>query len=83
MENKQILLPSLPENDVNFKKCKGENIMERILLSDDADINEIEEALDEAGIDYNWDSGDRLMVSGDDLEDVTAILDELTDYDII
>ena len=57
--------------------------MERILLDENADINEIEEALDEAGIDYDWDSGDRLMISSYDLEDVTAILDELTDYDII
>ena len=57
--------------------------MERILLAEDTDINEVENALDEAGIDYDWDSGDRLMVSSDDLEETTAILDELTDYDII
>ena len=56
---------------------------ERILLAEDTDINEVEEALDEAGIDYDWDSYDRLMVSDDDLEETTAILDELTDYDII
>ncbi len=57
--------------------------IERILLDENADINEIEEALDEAGIDYDWDSGNRLMISSYDLKDVTAILDKLTNYDII
>ena len=56
---------------------------ERILLDDDADIEEIESALDEAGIDYDWDSGDRLMVSSEDLDEVTDILDDITSYDIL
>ena len=57
--------------------------MERILLAEDTDLAEVEDALDKAGIDYDWDSGDRLMISSDDLEETTAILDDLTDYDII
>ncbi len=57
--------------------------MERILLSNETDIYKIEGALDKAGINYDWDSGDRLMISSDDLEETTAILDDLTDYDII
>lgn len=57
--------------------------MERILLAEDTDIAEVEDALDGAGIYYDWDSGDRLMVSSDDLEETTAILYELTSYDII
>jgi len=57
--------------------------MERILLAQYTNINEVENALDEAGIYYDWDSDNRLMVFCDDLEETTAILDELTDYDII
>lgn len=56
---------------------------ERILLDDGADIEEIENALDEEGIDYDWDSSDRLMVSSEDLDDVTDILDDITGYDIL
>ena len=60
-----------------------EILEERILLDGDADIEEVENALDEAGIDYDWDSGDRLMVSSEDLDDVTDILDDITGYDVL
>ena len=60
-----------------------EILEERILLDGDADIEEVENALDEAGIDYDWDSGDRLMVSSEDLDDVTDILDAITGHDAL
>lgn len=50
----------------------------RIYIEEETcDIAELEDRLDDEFIDYDWDSGDRLMVDADYLEDVEAILDEL------
>lgn len=50
----------------------------RIYIEEETcDIAELEDRLDDEFIDYDWDSGDRLMVEADYLEDVEAILDEL------
>ena len=40
--------------------------------------------MDEAGIDYEWDNGDRLMVEDDFCEDVELLFDDNDiDYDYV
>lgn len=52
------------------------------LLLDSDDISDVENMLDDAGIDYDWDGNNRLMISNFDLVEVTEILDELNiDFD--
>ena len=43
----------------------------------DNDITDIQNSLDEANIDYDWDSGNRLMVNEEDELDTNEILDNL------
>ena len=48
---------------------------ERIYIEDDngVDINAL---LDELGIDYDYDSGDRLMIAEEDVDDVLIALED-------
>ena len=57
----------------------------RIYLREDTCIMEdVQEALDDNYISYDWDSGDRLMIDEDDLEEVEEILQSIgAGYDII
>ena len=58
--------------------------MERYKITDASQYGLIEALLDEAGIDYEWDSGDRLMVDdafSEDIEDILKSND--IDFDII
>lgn len=54
-----------------------DDIIRIYIEGETCDITELEDRLDDEFIDYDWDSGDRLMVDADYLEDVEAILDEL------
>lgn len=54
-----------------------DDIIRIYIEGETCDIAELEDRLDDEFIDYDWDSGDRLMVDADYLEDVEAILDEL------
>lgn len=54
-----------------------DDIIRIYIEGETCDIAELEDRLDDEFIDYDWDSGDRLMVEADYLEDVEAILDEL------
>ena len=54
-----------------------DDIIRIYIEGETCDITELEDRLDDEFIDYDWDSGDRLMVAADYLEDVEAILDEL------
>ena len=54
-----------------------DDIVRIYIEGETCDIAELEDRLDDEFIDYDWDSGDRLMVDADYLEDVEAILDEL------
>lgn len=54
-----------------------DDIIRIYIEGETCDITELEDRLDDEFIDYDWDSGDRLMVEADYLEDVEAILDEL------
>lgn len=58
--------------------------MSRYIIRDSAQYNLVEAILDEAGIDYEWDSGDRLMVEDDFCEDVELLFnDNDIDYDYV
>lgn len=48
----------------------------RIESNDDDIYEEIEETLDDKGIDYDWDMAGRLMITSDDLDVVEDILSE-------
>lgn len=58
--------------------------MSRYAIWDTEQRARVEELLDEAGIDYDWDSGDRLMVDDVICGEVEAIFDDNSiDYDCI
>ena len=59
--------------------------MFRILINaDDEEKQNIYDAMDENGIDYDFDDGDRILVDETYLEETTELLDEYgLDYDII
>lgn len=58
--------------------------MSRYIIRDSAQYNLVEAILDEAGIDYEWDNGDRLMVEDDFCEDVELLFDDNDiDYDYV
>jgi hypothetical protein len=58
--------------------------MSRYIIRDSAQYSLVEAILDEAGIDYEWDSGDRLMVEDDFCEDVELLFDDNDiDYDYV
>lgn len=58
--------------------------MSRYIIRDSAQYNLVEAILDEAGIDYEWDSGDRLMIDDDFCEDVELLFnDNDIDYDYV
>ena len=58
--------------------------MERYKITDASQYGLIETLLDEAGIDYEWDSGDRLMVDDAFSEDIGDILKTNDiDFDLI
>lgn len=58
--------------------------MSRYIIRDSAQYNLVEAILDEAGIDYEWDNGDRLMVEDDFCEDVELLFnDNDIDYDYV
>lgn len=58
--------------------------MSRYIIRDSAQYNLVEAILDEAGIDYDWDSGDRLMIDDDFCEDVELLFnDNDIDYDYV
>ena len=48
---------------------------ERILIRDDC-RDDVEWILDAGGFDYDWDTGDRLMVSSEYAEEIEEILTE-------
>ena len=59
-------------------------MMERIFIAEQRDRSRVEEALDAVFIEYDWDGGDRLMVSSEDIEYVARILDQLgVEWEII
>lgn len=45
------------------------------LLIDDDDKARVEELLDEEYLDSDWDDGDRLLVSSDDLDSVLTLFE--------
>lgn len=49
--------------------------MYRYYIEDTSLHGEVEELLDNAGIKFDWDGGDRLLIEENDAEDVEAILD--------
>ena len=56
----------------------------RIWIEDDDDRNTAASVLDEAMIDYDYDSGDRIMINDDDVDEAEQVLTEAgIDYDII
>ena len=58
--------------------------MSRYIIQNSDQYALVEQLLDDAGIDYDWDDGDRLMVDDDFCEDAEAIFDENdVDYDCI
>lgn len=58
--------------------------MERYKITDASQYGLIEALLDEVGIDYEWDSGDRLMVDDAFSEDIGDILKSNDiDFDLI
>lgn len=58
--------------------------MSRYIIRDAAQYSLVEALLDEAGIDYDWDSGDRLMIDDDFCEDVELLFnDNDIDYDYV
>lgn len=58
--------------------------MSRYIIRDSAQYSLVEAMLDEAGIDYDWDSGDRLMIDDDFCEDVELLFnDNDIDYDYV
>ena len=58
--------------------------MERYKITDASQYGLVEVLLDEAGIDYEWDSGDRLMVDDAFREDIGDILKTNDiDFDLI
>lgn len=58
--------------------------MSRYIIRDSAQYSLVEAMLDEAGINYEWDSGDRLMVEDDFCEDVELLFnDNDIDYDYV
>lgn len=58
--------------------------MERYKITDASQYGLIEALLDEVGIDYEWDSGDRLMVDDAFSEDIGDILKTNDiDFDLI
>ena len=48
---------------------------ERLLISGEGEEN-IEDILDDGGWDYDWDSGDRLMVKSEDMDEIINALAE-------
>lgn len=82
------------EEEIEDEECEEvedeeeEEYTMRILINNgdlmDENYQEIQEALDEAFIRYDWDGGDRLMISSTDYEDVDKTLTKLGyDLDII
>ena len=58
--------------------------MSRYIIRDPAQYSLVEAMLDEAEIDYDWDSGDRLMIDDDFCEDVELLFnDNDIDYDYV
>lgn len=58
--------------------------MSRYIIRDSAQYSLVEAILDEAGIDYEWDNGDRLMVEDAFCEDVELLFnDNDIDYDYV
>lgn len=58
--------------------------MSRYIIRDSEQSSLVEAILDEAGIDYEWDNGDRLMVEDDFCEDVELLFnDNDIDYDYV
>ena len=51
-------------------------LSERIKLYDPCDADDVSFILDSCGIDFDWDSADRLMVSADDLDEVISLLEK-------
>lgn len=49
--------------------------MFRYYIEDTSLYREVEDLLDNAGIEFDWDGGDRLLIEENDAEDVEAILD--------
>jgi hypothetical protein len=49
--------------------------MYRYYIEDASLLGEVEELLDNAGIEFDWDGGDRLLIEENDAKDVEAILD--------
>lgn len=62
-----------------------EDVIIRLYIGDDtADAEEIEMALDDLGVDYDYDEGGRLMIGISDLNEVAEVLDEIgADYEVI
>lgn len=51
---------------------------------DEEDIEEAQKALNDNFIDWDYDSGDRMMIPSDQYQEASEILDELgIDYDVI
>lgn len=60
------------------------DIVRIYLREDTCTMEEVQESLDDNYISYDWDSGDRLMINEDDLEEVEEILQSIgAGYDII
>ena len=49
--------------------------MYRYYIEDASLLGEVEELLDNAGIEFDWDGGVRLLIEENDAKDVEAILD--------
>lgn len=60
------------------------NVVRIYIEKDTCDMADLETELDNRWLDYDFDSGDRLMISEDDLEDVENILYDLgAEFDVI
>ena len=58
--------------------CEMEEDVYRIVFDDECEQEDAEKALDDAGVWYDYDSGDRMMIQ----EDGLAVLDEAgVDFD--
>ncbi len=56
------------------------DLFNRVIFSDSDDETKAVEVLDEAGEDYDWDSGDRMMISD---SGINALDNNEIDYNII
>ena len=72
--------------DTRILRRKDEKSMERICVYEDdtATLERVNDLLDAAGIDYDFDDGDRYIIQSEDVDEALNIMEEVgVDADLV